>query len=616
MKTIRNKISAVILACVITIIIGSCSDDFLNRYPLNELTEETAFVTYENFKTYSWGFYNRLGGFSTGSDDDLYSTTHNDNECNSDNFNKCTGSLNDYKYQTKKEPSTNPVYTDAYSAIRRVNIMLQNIDGSAMSETEKNHWRSVGLFFRSMEYYTLLSNFGDVAWIDKVIGDSDKDVYLGKRTPRDEVAKNILTDLQYAEQHINENGDGNNTINVHVIRAMLSRFGLFEGTWRKYHGLSDSETYLKASTDASEKLISNFPNVMASYDDLYNSEDLLVGESTGVLLARKYSNVVTNGAHSIGRVIRTSAWYYELTRDAVDAYLCTNGKPVSTIEGFSEYDMFQEFRDRDRRLYYTVVPPYKVKVIGTTDWEYTDVPKEREYIDMMKTITSETGKYLPTTNFAGSVCYVSPHFKGDVQGFLVGYLGYYYWKYYNRHEDGMALRSSTQNYPVFRMGEVLVNHAEAMYELGRFDQTVANKTINVLRKRANIPDMIINDISANFDPARDQDVNPVLWEIRRERRVELMGDGFRFNDLKRWKKGSYLNNPKVYYGVRVKKSDYNNHPLILNDQPEGNAVFIHTAALGWLDHYYLEPIPIKEQVLNPNLEQNPGWKDYRGSELE
>lgn len=623
MKKYINKIIMLSICCG-GLLIGGCSDDFLTKYPLDKLTEETAFITYDNFLTYSWGFYNRLGGYHTGDNNKNgdYHTNHNERECNSDNFNLSrSGYFSSYKYQTKVEPSTSSTYTDAYRSIRRANIMLQNIDGSKMSEIEKNHWKSVGLFFRSMEYYTLIANYGDVMWIDRVIGDSDSDIYLGKRTPRDEVAQNILNDLLWAEANIKENGDGNNTINVHIVRAIISRYGLFEGTWRKYHGLSNSETYLRASADASQKLLESFPKVMTSYDMLYNSEDLVVGESTGVLLARKYSKTVDGGAHSIGRVIRTSAWYYDLTKDAVESYLCTDGLPIGTSKVYEgDENMYTEFRNRDRRLYYTVMPPYRVKITGPAgtsknpdQWEYTDDPKEYEYIEMMKALTTEDGKYLPARNFAGYITGMSPHFRSfpNGQGFIAGELGYYYWKYYNRHEDDMALRASTQNYPVFRMGEILVNHAEVMFELGQFNQSVADRTINVLRDRANMPAMVVSAITSGFDPNRDSTVDPVLWEIRRERRVELMGDGFRFEDLKRWKKGHYVDKRAV--GVRVKNSDYGNNLKILNGAEEGYVVYFDEPA-GWLEKYYLEPIPIKEQVLNPNLGQNPGWKDYSDSE--
>lgn len=495
--------------------------------------------------------------------------------------------------------------------------MLQNIDDAEMSDTEKNHWRAVGLFFRAFRYYDLITRYGDVMWVDQVMSDSDRDIYLGKRNPRDEVAKNMLDDLLWVEAHIKEEGDGTNTVNVHVVRAVISRFGLFEGTWRKYHGLSDSETYLNACIAASEKLMSSFPGLMSNYDELYNSEDLTVGETTGIILARKYSNSVSGGAHSIGRAIRTSAWYYDLTKNAVESYLCTDGKPIATSDKYDGDDtMYNEFRNRDRRLYYTVMPPYKIIVTGPAatsinndQWEHTTDPQDREYIDLMKTITTPEGKYLPARNFGGYITSMSPHFRNypNGQGFIASELGYYYWKYYNRHEDNMDLRASTQNYPLFRMGEILLNYAEAMFEMGKFNQSVADNTINKLRHRVDMPDLKIVEITSDFDPARDQTIDPVLWEIRRERRVELMGDGFRFNDLKRWKKGHYVNDQAL--GVKVRNSDFENRLTILNDAAGGNVIFFDKPP-GWLDKYYLEPIPIQEQILNPDLEQNPGWVDY------
>ncbi|MCD7937909.1 MAG: RagB/SusD family nutrient uptake outer membrane protein, partial [Tannerellaceae bacterium] len=575
------------------------------------------------FQTYAWGLYSTFGGFRTGTSSEAgnYTTKHNESECDTDNFNKSqSGEQSKYKYQLKTEPSTDPDYTNAYTFIRRVNIMLQNVDGASMSEVEKEHWKAVGLFFRAFRYYDLITRYGDVIWVDQVIGDSDTELYTAKRTPRDEIAKNMLDDLLWAEAHIKEEGEGNNTVNVHVVRAVISRFGLFEGTWRKYHGLADAELYLNASITASEKLMDSFPSVMSNYDDLYNSEDLPVGVTTGVILARKYSKTVTDAAHSIGRVVRTSAWYYDLTKNAVESYLCTDGKPVGSSTVYEgDENMYLEFRNRDRRLYYTVMPPYKINITGPAgtsmnddQWEHTGDPLDREYIDMMETITTPERKYLPARNFAGYLTCMSPHFRNfpNGQGFIVSELGYYYWKYYNRYEDDMALRASIQNYPVFRMGEILVNYAEAMFEMGKFDQSVANKTINKLRDRVGIPHLNLAEVDAAFDPVRDQTVDPVLWEIRRERRVELMGDGFRFNDLKRWKKGHYVDEQAL--GVKVKNSDYDNSLTLLDGAAEGNVVFFGKPA-GWLEKYYLEPIPIQEQILNPNLGQNPGWIDYTGS---
>lgn len=69
----------------------------------------------------------------------------------------------------------------------------------------------------------------------------------------------------------------------------------------------------------------------------------------------------------------------------------------------------------------------------------------------------------------------------------------------------------------------MVNYAEAMCELGKFDQTAADKSINKLRARGHVAKMTVEDITDDFDTTRDPSVPALLWEVRRERRVELMG---------------------------------------------------------------------------------------------
>ena len=584
---------------------SGCSSDFLDKYPLDEQTEATAFKTSDNFKTYAWGLYEYFDGFPT---DGGYTPANISSEYNTDNMIYAnSGGESDYAYQLKKLPATSSSWSFTY--IRRVNIMLQNIDGSSMSDVDKDHWRSVGYFFRALRYFDMMVAYGDVPWIDKVLSDTDTEELYCERTPRDEVAKHILEDLQWAEEHIKEGGTGTNTINVHVVRALISRFGLFEGTWRKYHGLNDSETYLRACADASEKLMGAYPSIMPNYDDLYNSEEL-VGKA-GVILAKQYeTDMVT---HSITRVIRSSAWYVDLTKDAVDSYLCSDGRPVSTSKVYEgDKDLNAQFRHRDRRLYWTVVPPYKVKLTGAAGtsfgWEHTGVAGDREYIDFMEEIGgSATGKSLPVSNFVGYQVAGFPHFRNypNGQGFLVTHLGFYFWKYYNRHVDNMALRSSSVDYLLFGIEEVMLNYAEAKFELGEFSQSVADATINKLRVRAVIPAMNVSEIDASFDLDRDRSVDPVLWEIRRERRIELMGDGFRFRDLKRWKKGEYVN--KQPLGAWVKSSDYGGKLNILGGADEGYSILFAKPS-GWLEKYYLEPIPTQEIALNPKLKQNPGWE--------
>lgn len=591
------KAKYLLLVLLILPVVSCLNNDFMDVYPTDQQTEKTAFQTYDNFKTYAWGLYNVFFGYSsgTGQTDSVFIGDYE-----ADNMIKgIFGNESKWAYQTVKAEAESSDWD--YKYIRDVNIMLQNIDGSKMTDAEKEHWRSVGLFFRSYKYFQMLSKFGAIPWVDHVMTDSDPDLYM-PRTSRDSVASFILEDLLWAEEHINVSGDGTNTINQDVVRALISRFCLFEGTWRKYHDLADSDKYLEECVRVGPLLMANYPTIMDKYDAVFNSEDL-TGQP-GIILFKAYATNYL--CHGLTRMERTAESYIEATKDAVDCFLCSDGKPFTG----NDKDVYEQFRNRDYRLYLNICPPYNVTVTNKTSWSYTGNAQDREFIDLMETISDETYHRLPTSNFKGFYCSAQPHFKNLNlgQAWNASQMGFWVWKYYNTHTNAINARGvCTTDAPLFRIEEVMLDYAEAMYELGNFDQTVADKTINVLRKRANVADMKVSEIDEDFDPNRDNTVDPILWEIRRERRVELMGEGRRLDDLRRWAKGHYLD--KQPLGVYVSDASYYNVNVTGGDDSNSGYVYYFSKPAGWKDYYYLYPIPLKQLALNSNLEQNPGWDE-------
>lgn len=198
---------------------------------------------------------------------------------------------------------------------------------------------------------------------------------------------------------------------------------------------------------------------------------------------------------------------------------------------------------------------------------------------------------------------------------------------------GVTLNTSDK--PIFKIEEVLLNYAEAKWELNQFGNTEANKSINLLRRRAGVADMVVSEINADFDPNRGywypkgnttgEQVDPVLWEIRRERIVELVGEGFGFYDIRRWRMAPWFLN-RQNKGAWVKKSDIKegSSSQYFLDEATGNPVgmsgnmtegYIYLepdpikAGEGWQERYYLYQVPTTEILLNPNLTQNPGWEE-------
>lgn len=602
---------------------GCLNNDFLERTPLGDPTAETAFENYDNFKAYTWGLYETFGVPGYGAENSTDDISYNEaRETSESAWIRGIVTVPDSRSGTA---------WDYYSYIRRVNLMLDHVDGSRMSDLEKEHWRSVGYFFRSFRYFTLLSSYGGVPWVDHVLADDETNVIQGPRASRDEIARHILEDLQYAEQHIKAEGDGANTINKSCVQALLSRFCLFEGTWRKYHGLNDSEVYLQECKRVSAELMQAYPNIADCYDDLFCSLELAT--VPGIILYKEFldaANVVH--ATSIGGT--TALSYYNPTRDLMDSYLCSDGRTRWNSPLFlGDHDMYAEFSNRDHRLWLHVTPPYRIDRSASADawgtlWEFTDNPKDRSFIDSLCLrmglgygSVKERQKLLPfRQGYEGGILGTVPHysFYTENQPWYPSAFGYNNWKYYCCYLAKGAQRNEETDLPIFRIEEVMLNYAEAMCELGEFDQSVADITINKLRARANVAPMKVVEIDASFDPARDMgnsdysgdyEVSPLLWEVRRERRIELFSEGFRFDDLRRWKKCHYALKKKL--GQWVRQSDFPAGTVVTIDNggTEGYLEFHPAQDHLWPEHYYLNPIPRNELVLNPNLEQNPGWED-------
>lgn len=626
------------------LMLSSCNDSFLDKSPIDQETPESFFKAYDNFKTYAWQFYSWYKGYGEN--------MNNLFEVNTDNgFYGYSNNENIYSWDKVTTDSYVSTGTQGwnYSHIRTVQVMLDYLDNSGLSESDKNHWKSVCYFFKSQEYFNLLFRFGQAIWIDKVLEDSDSDVLYGPAIGRVELADKIYQMLAFAHDNIKVNGDGENTINKNVVNALISRFGLFEGTWQKYHKTpnGDYEKYLQFSYKASSELIQAVPEIHSNYNEVFNSYDL-TGKK-GILLYKRY---VPTKTHALVRNLRSSASAQEGSLDLVQSYLCQDGHPIWTSDlyaGDKETGndiMNIEFRNRDYRLYYTICPPFRVNTYKpSAQWpgeadrvERTDNPLDYEYIDLMNELAPST-KFLPMLQWNSNYIREVPHFSGRYsmeQGYNISKGGYFIWKYYVPENQTAFCDTDA---PIFRMGEVLINHAEVAWELGMFDQNVADITINKLRERAHVAKMIVADINVDFDPKRDRgghlssssdevkgpddyEVDPILWEIRRERRVELAFEIFRFDDLRRWAKGHYTN--KIMYGAFVRKADYENDRYVseidfskfdlkLEDstKSEGRICLFGKPNPGWTNKYYLFPIPINDLLLNDNLKQNPGYLNVK-----
>ena len=589
MKINLNILSAGLLLA--TAVSFSSCDDFLTRDPQDTVTDVPSFWNNEeNLRTSFLDYYTYFfPGYRSGwNRADNFAET-NVADWTDDNAQEVATLF------TKVAPTTDADNWD-FEKIRNMNLLLSRIQSSSLGEEAKNHWSGVARLFRAMEYAKLVQKFGDVPYYDAVVGSTDNEQLYRARDPRTTVMDKVNEDLAFACANIRVNdGTKGLTVNRAVAQGFASRIMLFEGTWQKYHANNTAKAaeYLKAAKDYAAALMqTNAYSIAPSYKSLTTSEDL--AGNPEIIMYRSYvENVVM---HSLMSFQNTEHEMSSPSRSFVDAFLTKNGLPIHQA--------------------------------GNTDYKGKEYAKEIQNRDprLADNIDEESGLRL---NGVAAVYAAS---------------GYYANRYVNKdliNKPGGMSSTNTTDAPVMKLNEVMLNYIEAAAELadlGQYTLTQADfdKTINAIRDRQStqMPHLTlagnalkVNGVEIN-DPDRDATVKPIIWEIRRERRVELAYEGLRFNDLRRWGKLEYADmtkNKKLNMGAWINKADYPENAealakITLCDENgkivTGNAGYImpitEVAKMRVMaDKDYLYPIPVDQITMYENhgfkLTQNPGW---------
>lgn len=331
----------IIISVLAIILMVSCNDDFLEKYPKTDLNEKNAFLSYDTYRYFMYPCYDMFQNTNilTSVKDNGTSSVYRGDVWAGYLGKK--NSQNQYASQSVSKSSSGNGWNFSY--IRRVNLMLSHVDEGILDEIEAKHWRAVGYFFHSFWYMELIARFGDVPWVDKVLNDASPEAYDG-RMPRKEVADKVLERLIWAEENIGDSkrdGDGKNSqaINQNTIRAAISRFTLREGTWRKYHGLGDYDKYFTACAKYSELLMADYPNLYmgtdknnqgqpvpgTGYGEMWTTRDL--ANVPGVIFFKRFVGEL-NG-HRFSDYEHIASHDVEMPQYTVDMYLCQDGKTIS-----------------------------------------------------------------------------------------------------------------------------------------------------------------------------------------------------------------------------------------------------------------------------------------------
>ncbi len=578
-----SKVTQLAAIIMFSLIITSCEKDILDQPPGDAITADEFFNTPEDLKAYTNDLYQVLHTTSVYTED-------------VDTDNILGVSAGDRLKGDRIVPTESGSGGWSWGDLRKINYFLENYDRVEDPEATAKY-SGIARFFRAYFYFDKVKRFGDVPWYSKVLEQGDEDLYKA-RDPREVVMDSVLADINYSVENIPAEKQLNR-ITKYTALILKARICLFEGTFRKYHGLDGAEKFLNEAVSASKALMDSGAYTLytsggedSAYLDLFarTNQDM-----TETILAADYE--FGKRTHDLAyRMTAPTLGKWGLSKNLVNSYLMKDGTPFTDQPDYDTMEFYEEMQNRDPRLTQTTAGPH-FKTYGS------DV---EEPVDLDITSTGyRVIKALPP--------------KGPQWG------------------SG----GSYNDIIIFRYAEALLVYAEAKAELGTITQEDLDLSINKLRDRVGMPHLNLDEANSNPDPYQDalyhnveQGPNKgVILEIRRERRIEMVNEGLRWDDLMRWKEGKVVEKPILglyFSGLGAYDFDNDGDPDVyvyegddsgipesvtstidvssrpLTNGTSGNLIpFTGGTFVEPKDYYY--PIPIEDLELNENLEQNPGW---------
>ncbi len=592
----KNYIIKLSVFLVATLFFMGCNDDFLERYPLDSISEQTFWNSENDLKVYNNHFYdmaryNRNVPILFGHNEGYWSSRASYWFLDEFSDNTVSRASRHTFYQQVRSgrqivPNTPSWYGyRGWDFVRALNVGLANYNKAKIPQETIDKYAGEARLLRGWFYGEKVEKFGDVPWIGKPLNVDSPELYA-PRTPREQAMDSVLADLNFACDHIPADwGDGHAPGRLDKWDALLvkSRICLFEGTWRKYHGGTDPDFWIQQAADAAKEIMDNGPYHLYVTGDTandYNAYQRIL-DLTGnpeVMFWQKFKlGTATNHVQSYA-----DGYIGGATKSMVEDYLCSDGLPITLSPLYQGDDSIESvFINRDPRLRQSILYP----------------PDKAKY------------------NYDKGDAYDYPRFPGMTGG-RKSETGYIVIKNYNADDMiGHAYNTGESPAIILRYAEVLLNYAEAKAELGTITQDDLDNSINLLRDRVGMPHMDINNIPV--DPRyTDDGISPLLVEIRRERRVELFNEGFRYYDLLRWKQGKKLTQPSL--GIQWNDAAIARYPgaqiHTKVDPVSGKTYIAPYVGTDWADPVfdenknYLWPLPLSALSQNDKLKQNPGWE--------
>lgn len=581
--------------------LSACKKGDLDRLPQTTISPNLFFKTEEDLSLYA-------NGLLSQPDRNSYL-----NDQSSDNV-ATTAAVEVKNIMTGNANSQNITTGWNWTRLRNINYFLENYGKAQVTGAVKAHYAGLARYYRAEFYLDKVKRYSDVPWYSGTLEPGQAELYK-PRDPRALVMDSVMADLDFAYKNVRE-AVPVGTPGKWAVAALYSRAALYEGTYRKYHDelnlKSTANAFLETAARVSGEIITgnkfsiyNTGKPAQDYSALFASQDLTSNKE--VILTNIFDLSKGKGQNVNGVVF--GDYEQAPAKDLIQTYLMKDGTRFTSLPNYDKLGFVKEFENRDPRLAQTIAYPGWIRV-----------PDAAPYIQRLN------------KNFTG----------------------YHQLKGYVNNTDNNTLNGV--DFPVYRYAEVLLNYAEALAETGTLTQSQLDQSVNLLRRRAGLPDLNLGTANANPDPLLQaqypniESNKGVILEIRRERRVEFAFENSRFDDLMRWKSGKLLaKSPEGMYFPGLGKYDMTGDgvdDIILidrtltipaEDQKEKNSlgvklvyyrtgtigtdatVFLKTGATGGNivtesvtrqfeePKYYYRPIPQQQVLLNPKLTQIFGW---------
>lgn len=601
----------VYLYSILLLLTTSCSKDFLNREPQDQLSTSGSLANANELRLYMNQYYELFPNHPsvTGGAGVAFDDARTDNLIFTSVNTRLNGKLS----------ISNATALTEYNHIRGLNYFIINSNNAKGQLADIKQYQGEAYFFRAWFYFELLKKYGGVSWVSSLLNLNDESTFIARNT-REEVADSILHDLDIAIGLLKTQANSQGMrIHRDVALAFKSRVALYEGTWQKYHKALGDEFFTKGITEEKIKgyltqaqqaadeiikskrwAITSTGNVETDYKNLFITTDL--SNNKEVLLWRRY-NPAENIGHGVSKYLSTGGGDIGMTLSLVDDYLTRDGRPFVGQERLTAQQVYAaELMPtlRDPRLSQTAAIPGKPIRPGGTVSPYPPI--------------NQSGFNRNTT----------------------GYPLYKYIEYDNlaaTSDDGMSAAPVI----LFRYAEVLLNYAEATAELAG-EESLIIQALQPLRDRVGMP-------SVNFDREYNttesypfRNLNKIIQAIRRERRIEFAAEGMRLDDIMRWAAAGLLIKNKRPQGAlfvggelnqqNTSKGFYKDALLYFDTAPAGKSVNLYLTGTPADAYRYIDPykqllpngyefnlnrdylLPIQQRMLeltNQKWEQNPNW---------